>query len=516
MTNINRASGERAIVVGGDVTDAVFITGDENLVYIFRGTDAEVVRQIVQDTFKSFKPSVLVTHSEFSKSAVAAAEKLAGYWEVPLGRDEVFAQIKSFLAESTDAIVLHGAGGIGKTRLLLELPKLIPSGSSLRYVCTRRGESIEDDLALLERNCRHVIVVDDAHRFKLLYQLGEVLVNPELAGKVTLILATRSVFKDSVTSQLGLPAGYQRKEIEVEALKNPDIDQLLQTPPYEITDEDTRHTIVSLAKCEPLIAGIAARLVQRGESIIKINRDDVLTSYLNDIIHDLAESEYSDRNRYINYLEVLAALGTLDLNNQQLREKVQLVVGISQFDEDRIVERLVKAGLVDRYWMTLKITSEVLADHILIYHFFQTKQADYEKKIIEPFLQLKPKQILTTLAQAEVKGERLAGLLLGQKLQELHHLVNHGGNIARLSVLEWLRDVDYFRSNDVLLIVADIVDGQELPPESYQLPWSNLLEIKHERVLREAVDILRHTYWNSLNYSIDYLHKLAGYRLDIA
>ena len=508
------ATGERAIAVGGDVTDAVFITGDENLVYIFRGTDAKVVRQIVQDTFTSFKPSALLTHTEFSKSAVAAAEKLAGYWEVPVGRDEVLAQIKSFLAEPTDAIVLHGAGGIGKTRLLLELPELIPSGVSLRYVCTRQAESIEYDLASLDRNGRHVIVVDDAHRFIKLYQLGQVLVNPELAGKVTLILTTRSVFKDSVTYQLGLPAGYQRQEIEVEALKNLDIDQLLQTPPCEITDEDTRHAIVHLAKGEPLIAGIAARLVQRGESIIKINRDDVLTSYLNDIIRDLAEYEYSDR--YISYLEILAALGTLNLNNQQLREKVQLVVGISQFDEDRIVERLVKAGLVERYWMTLKITSEVLADHILIHHFFQTKQADYQKKIIEPFLQLKPKQILTTLAQAEVKGERQAGLLLGQKLRELHDLVNHEGNIARLLVLEWLRDVDYFRSDDVLLIVADIVDGQELPPESYPLPWSNLLEIKHERVLREAVDILKHTYWNSLNDSIDYLHKLAGYRLDIA
>ncbi|HEY9814085.1 MAG TPA: ATP-binding protein, partial [Candidatus Sericytochromatia bacterium] len=399
--SISLATGERAVAVGGSINNAVIITGDNNNVY--EGPDAEAVYKMVQEILKSFKPSALLTHAEFSKSAVAAAEKLAGYWEVPIGRDEVFAQIKSLLAEPTGVIVLHGAGGIGKTRLLLELPKLIPSGASLQYVCTR-AESIEYDLTLLDRNGRHVIVVDDAHRFIKLYQLGQVLLNPELDRKVTLILTTRSVFKDSVTYQLGLPAGYQRQEIEVEALKNLDIDQLLQTPPCEITDEDTRHAIVHLAKGEPLIAGIAARLVQHGESIIKLNRDDVLTQHLNDIIRDLTKSE-SDSDRYISYLEVLAALGTLDLNNQQLREKVQLVVDIKQAEEDRIVEVLVEAGLVDRYWRTLKITSEVLADHILIHHFFQTKQADYQKKIIEPFLQLKPKQILTTLAQAEVKGE---------------------------------------------------------------------------------------------------------------
>ena len=509
---INLASGEKAIAVGGDVTDAVFITGDENLVYILKGTDAEVVRQILQDTFKSFKHSVLVTHSEFSKSAVGAAEKLAGYWEVPVGRDKVFAQIKLFLAEPTDAIVLHGAGGIGKTRLLLELPKLIPSRASLQYVCTRRAESIEYDLALLDRNCRHVIVVDDAHRFELLYQLGEVLVNSELAGKVTIILATRSVFKDLVTYKLGLPAGYQRKEIEVEALKSLEIDQLLQTPPYEITSEDIRYAIVRFAKGERLIAGIAARLVQRGESIIEINRDNVLTRYLNDIIRDLAESEFRDSERYISYLEVLAALGTLDLSNQQLREKVQLVVDIKQAEEDRIVEGLIKAGLVECYWKTLKITSEVLADHILIHHFFKTKKADYKTKIIEPFLHLKPKEILTSLAQAEVKGERQAGLLLGQKLRELHDLVNNGANIARLSVLKWLRDVDYLRSDDVLLIVAEIVDGEELPPESYQLFWSSLFEIKHKMILCKAVDVLSNAYWYSLSSSIDYLYKIAKYK----
>jgi hypothetical protein len=62
------------------------------------------------------------------------------------------------------------------------------------------------------------------------------------------------------------------------------------------------------------------------------------------------------------------------------------------------------------------------------------------------------------------------------------------------------------------LIVAEIVDGQELPPESYQLPWSNLLEIKHERVLREAVYVLSNTYWPSLSSSIDYLYKIAKYK----
>ncbi|MBD2458483.1 hypothetical protein H6G80_31010 [Nostoc sp. FACHB-87] len=466
--------------------------------------------EIVQDVLKSFKLPALLTHSEFAELAVTAAEKLAGYSEVLVGRDALFTEIKSLLNESTEVIVLHGSGGIGKTRFLLELPKIIPCGTSLRYVRIR-AESIENDLASLDGNSRHVIVVDDAHRFGFLHQLGEILVNSALAGKVTLVLATRSVFKDSVTDKLGYLAGYQVSQIEVKPLENVDIDKLLQTPPYEITHDDTRHILVRIAKGDPLIAGVAACLVQRGESVINLNREQVLTHFLNEIIHQLSESGCDDR--YINYLEILAALGTMDLNNQELRKKVQKVVNISQSDEDRVISRLVEAGIVERYWKTIKITSEVLADHILLHHFFQTKQADYQKKIIEPFFELKPKEILTTLAEAEVKGETQAGLLLDCKLDELRKILIQGDYLTRLSVLEWLQDLAYLRSDDALSLVAEIVDEPDKPAEFYQGSFGGYKwEIKHDWVLSKAVEILRYTYLGSLQSSIVYLHKLARYR----
>src|SRR5258708_6451733 len=40
------AVGERAVALGGDVNDAVIITGDGNTVQIFKGPDAETLRVI--------------------------------------------------------------------------------------------------------------------------------------------------------------------------------------------------------------------------------------------------------------------------------------------------------------------------------------------------------------------------------------------------------------------------------------------------------------------------------------
>ena len=496
--------------VGGDVNDTVIVTGDGNVVRIFKGPDAETIRQLFQQVIASLVPRALLTHAEFSARAEQAS--LVSHQGPLAGREAVIEQFRAQLAGPTRVILLHGPGGIGKTRLLLTLPDAVSEGTSVWYVRTE-AESIDRDLAMLDSNGQHVIVVDDAHRFAPLPHLREALVNPELAGKVKLVLATRGIFKETVLYQLGSFPGDQICEIGLEALTNADIDCLLQNPPHAIADQALRHALVRIAEGSPLLAGIGARLAQRGVSIMGLTRDQVLTPYLDLIIHDLAEAGYDDR--YIGYLQVLAALGTLDLGNEALREKVQQVVGISQFEEDLIVGRLVSAGLVERYWMTLKIASEILADHILIHHFFdrKTRRADYQRQIIEPFLALKPKEILTNLAEAEVKGESSeAGLLLGQKLDELRRIVTREGNIARWNVLHWLEDVAYLRPDDILAIVAPIVDGPEQPPAASQDGWLRF-EIEHEMVLDKAVDVLSRTiYSGSLRDAVTYLHKLARYR----
>jgi hypothetical protein len=406
---------------------------------------------------------------------------------------------------------------VGKTRLLLALPDVIPEETRLWYARSE-AETIEHDLTSLDSKKQHVIVVDDAHRFEPLSHLRELLVNPYFDDKVNLVLATRSVFSESVSFRFSQVPGDQISEIEVGPLTDAEIDQLLQSPPHEIENEGLRHTLVVIAEGNPLIARFGANLAQRCASIAGLTRDEVLTRYLDELIHDLADAGYSER--YIVYLEVLAALGTLDLSNESLRARVQQVVGISQSEEDRIVAHLVRSGLVERYWMTLKIASEVLADHILISHYFdpETKRADYQSQIIQPFLPLEPKQILTNLAEAEIKGEsREAGLLLGGKLNELHRLIDEGGNMTRLNVLEWLEDVAYLRPDDALAIVARIVDGPELSPESYDEPLWQSYEVDHKTVLQQAVEITSRTiYRDAQRDAITYLHKLARYQPEVA
>ncbi|MEA5568936.1 hypothetical protein [Anabaena sp. UHCC 0399] len=479
---------------------------------IYKGASAETIQQVFQEVLEARRIRSLLTHNEF---AARVEQALTNYQGLFVGRESIRQELKNILAGSMRVIVMHGSGGLGKTRLLLSLPEIVPQGRSLWYV-RNTAESIEPDLVSLEREHQHIIVVDDAHRFNLLSQLREVLVNPDFASKVTLILATRSVFKDSILYQLGTLLDNQLATIDVQALSQQDINQILESSPYNIATQDVRYAIVKTAEGNPLFAGIAARLVQQGRTLGNLSREQILTNYLDEIIKDLAEVNDGDRQFYIRYLQILAALGSINLSEEELQAKIYEVTGISPIDAPRIITRLIEAGIVEKYWKTIKLSSEVLADHILITQFFaqQTRRADYQKLIIEPFFNLKPKEILRNLAEAEIKGESSeAGSLLTYKLNEFRRLVQHEGNCVRFNLLNWLKDVAYLRAEDVISIVALIVDAPELPPQNIPDEFWGCFQVSHEWVLRTAVELLERTiYQGGLRDAIIYLHKLAIYR----
>lgn len=486
---------------------------------IYQGAEAETIRQVIQQILKARKFYGLLTSSEFSDGAEVNA--LATHQGLFVGRKATIEKLQENILNSISVTVLHGSGGVGKTRLLLSLSKIIPDEINLWFV-NNNTESIESELASLDSSLKHIIVIDDAHRCDHIQQLKEVIINPEFAGKVKLIFATRSVFKDSLIRQLGSLPEAQISELEITPLENEDIDRYLLQAPYQIDNKNIRHALVKIAEGNPLIAGIAARLAQKGEPMVNLNREQVLTRYLDDIIADFQESESSgsgSHQNYIRYLQILSALGTIDLSQQEIQSKVHEIAGISSINEERIISRLLEAGLIEKFHKTIKISSEVLADHILVKHFFdpKTKQADYQKVIIEPFFNLKPQAVLTNLAEAEFKGESSeAGLLLGQKLDELRQAIAKEGNLFRWNLLHCLQKVAYLRPDDILAIVASIVDNSELEPEAVTYRWGAEYQITHKMVLEEVVSILKHTiYRGGLKDSIDYLHKLAIYKPDV-
>lgn len=161
-----------------------------------------------------------ILKSEFSSRAEQNAP--ASHQGRLIGREKTVEKLQENISNAITVTILHGSGGVGKTRLLLSISKINPDEINLWFV-NNNTESIESELASLDNSLKHIIVIDDAHRCNHIQQLREVLINPELAGKVKLVFATRSVFKDSLIRQLGSLSESQTSELEITPLGNEDM-----------------------------------------------------------------------------------------------------------------------------------------------------------------------------------------------------------------------------------------------------------------------------------------------------
>jgi hypothetical protein len=244
----------------------------------------------------------------------------------------------------------------------------------------------------------------------------------------------------------------------------------------------------------------------------------LLTQYLDEILKDLTGGDLHAAKKYERYLQVIAVLGGIDLDDGDIRAIIDEVLTISPHEEENIVERLVESGLLEQYGSIIRLSSEVLGDRLLVMLLTTkgSKQNSLWRQIVEPFFEKKPKQILSSLATTELKGESTqAGTFLGQKLDEFRRALKNEGNFFRYSLLDLLKEVAYFRPDDILTIVAEIVDAPEVQPETIQYQHWGTYHITHEMVLCEVVEVLEPTiYRGGIEDAIKYLYKLAIYQVD--
>ncbi|MCX7683506.1 MAG: ATP-binding protein [Anaerolineae bacterium] len=124
------ATGERAVALGGSAHDAIIVTGDNNIVQVFKGPDADAIRQIFQqflneaeDLFMRFATDRhLGQYIRTRDFQVVVREHSKEF----VGRNFIFKSIDDLLASpdfTSGYIVISGEPGIGKTALIAQLVK---------------------------------------------------------------------------------------------------------------------------------------------------------------------------------------------------------------------------------------------------------------------------------------------------------------------------------------------------------------------------------------------------------
>ena len=469
----------------------------------------ELLRQIMMVVNHS---AVLLTPIEFTNRAFRAA--ILGHPGQLIGRQRELDQLRQLTSRDSGVVILHAPGGFGKTRLLIDSIHQYQE-KPLWFLDT--DASIADaTFEALKDDQKHIMVLDDAHRFTSLQTLRGLLLSSQFAGRIILVLVTRSVYVDELKRVFSGLSPDQIQELELLRLDRKEIVSILEQQNLPTDNTPLVSQLIAAVEGIPLYAHVGIKLVQAGISVSKLVRSELLSYFLDELVREIGEP--ARQRQAVEYIGIIALLGTINVTDDELRGKIREALNLAPLEEDMLIEHLENARLIERQWKMIRVGSEVMSDYIIGQRLLGQQPAmahDYRRRVIDFFLPLYPKPILTKLARLEIREEsREIGTLLGQKLDELYRIVDTEGNVARLAILEWLDEVALVRPNEVLRIMARIIDGEPLPDEEHVLKFWGKSNYTHEMVLERTITLLERVKYGAFRDATTYLHKIALYHVN--
>ncbi|GEP27804.1 hypothetical protein E3O11_03470 [Cryobacterium levicorallinum] len=283
--------------------------------------------------------------------------------------DPSLAQALDRTSDWPPIVVVSGVGGVGKSRLLSTvLMRLQDENPTVPVVWLAPGRRVDQDALSELPLTPTVIVVDDAHRdpAQLVPLLSFCKNNPE----AQLVLGSRGVGIEPVRAEV-MRGGYRAS-------------QIVEIPVTDLTTKEGRRLVASAssgmdlpyglseflaeqAKDSPFLAVLTINLIRKGELDGPLGLDSGLRAKVMARYQEHLTGAIGGISPRVirRLLATIAALGTVDATDEDLRRIMCQFVGLPLLEYLRLLQELVDRGvLLDRN-DRLRIVPELLADQIL-------------------------------------------------------------------------------------------------------------------------------------------------------
>lgn len=470
----------------------------------------------IVDTFfpgmrKSFlgvdEPSPWLTPQDFFLPLENRSRLFSHGWTI-VGRLKELELLKDFERQKdTQAILISGRGGIGKSRLLKAWAEGVSKSTAVRFVSS--GTNIEPkDLELLPNGLSY-LVVDDAHdRDDILVILnGVVRVRPEM--KIILISRPYGItrLEDELTRS-GVAYDSDRL-IKLGDLDVKDAEKLAReilTDPDVNGNEGLARRIAEITKDCPLATVVGSRLV--GEGLIKpelLNNEKRFRNELLRSFRDVIAGEVGGRNpeKIRHLLDFLATIQPFNPSDRKFQSAAEEIL-------DRHVDRIIRdisileeAGVLLRRGYHLRVVPDLLADYIRFDASYDEKgghPTGYVDRVFEHLQDDLATHLLVNISQLDwrLSADNVQSMLLDAIWKKIFSEIQAANNADRCFILKRLKDAAYYQPKQFLELVEYVKDNPSKTPEDPK--FSGLYKYEHKDVLKELPEILRR-----LCYHLDYL-----------
>ncbi|MCI0748380.1 MAG: restriction endonuclease [Verrucomicrobia subdivision 3 bacterium] len=488
-----------------------------------RGLDADKARALVerhfgQDWRKLFLGldplSPFLSPAKYFERLLQPERLFNHSWTL-VGRLDILTELENFAHSGERVAILAGRGGIGKSKLLEAFSTGPSRTASERIIWFVQEEVPLTPEAFGELPLRPILlIVDDAHRRD---DIGLLLAHANRRSDVKLLFSSRPQgieVLQSLLSQSGFDMTEMRLLPQLKQLDRPNVTALAR----QALGPEHSHLAEQLADVTrdcPLVTVVGGKLLaQRAIHPALLERNDdfrfaVLNRFRDEMLGKIGQENAAF---YRALLELISATAPVYADDKKYPELAAAYLEKSLDVKDRhestpenvmrAVGQLEKAGLLLRRGRSLRITPDVLADHVLANLCVAPNgvPTGAAEKLFDHFLEHSPERVLRNLAEVDWRIERTSGKgidLLAKIWNKLDQDFLTGTSHARLRLLEIVKEAAYFQPGRALRYARLAYEALLRPakPEPVEIfPLSN------ESLIAELPEILQHAA-----YSMDYL-----------
>jgi hypothetical protein len=405
--------------------------------------------------------SPFVSPEDFFREWLNSDKPFNHAWSL-VGRTDYLQSLNEFVESTQQRIaILPGRGGIGKTKLLHAFAEQFNHSEFILRFAEQGVTITTENVGNLPANpC--VIVVDDAHQRER--DLSVLLALVRQHPTIKLILSSRPYAADYLQvliRQAGIDSGQLKRLDELRELSREDIKALAR---QALGSEYVRFAdrLASVTKDCPLVTVVGGRLL--AEKAIPpdlLERDaafqhDVLSRFQDALIGKVSQCIEPEFCREL--LNLIAAVTPIRLTSEHFQQVAAEALKVERSKLVRSIGILEQSGILLRRGDTLRITPDVLADHILNEACLtpQGESTGYTQQVFKRFQDICPTAVLRNLAELDWRIRHTRDRetdLLANIWQEIREEFRKVSNSRRYHLLDLLKEVAHYQPSQTLKLV---------------------------------------------------------------
>lgn len=404
-----------------------------------------------------------------------------------VGMENILENLNKFISTDEKIAIIQGRGGIGKSRILIEFSRNFKenNGEWELFFLNEHVTVSKENFPQLKPHDKFIIVIDDAHRKnnQELLLLLDVLQNYPDAK---IIFSCRPYGLDYIKNSLNR-AGVDPNEIdiipEIKELESKDLEKL----GLEVLGEEYNHLIKSLiqvADNSPLVVVVGGNLIKEkkiGPLLLERQSEFnyiVFSRFEDELIGKI--SDEIDKRLYRNILSLVSALSPISTDAQFFCNASKFL-NIESYELIPIIDLMETSGILLRRGNRVKITPDVLSDHIL-HNACVTERGQntgYAHKVFQEFWDYVPQNLLLNLSELDwrIKQVYESYNLLSEIWEGIEHDFKESSNSRRYEILGYIERVAIFQPARALKIVELSINSYEGydKASNSQITYNNLL-----------------------------------------